>query len=480
MTTVEKLNNLISIKQDIKTAIENKGVDMTGVSFPGYASKIGDIASGVGYTDRDIIEARYQYKIANSASFVYSSAFEYKDVQTVDLPNCLYVGSNGFYYCTNLTTVNIPVCTSLYNNAFRNCTNLTTVNLPSCTDLHSNAFRSCYNLNTIYMGIELSTVASMRSSNALLDCSALQSIYVPASLVDKYKSATNWSYYSSIIYPFVGPEPPLPEYYINWSPNMSIGTFRMEGVTYKFSDYPSGFSGFSGTITVGAFYNAKFTKIETNALSIENAVLFEKSGAFESCSKLTQISLPMCSYIGDSAFYSCYSLTKLSLPVCEYIGGGAFGNCYSLTQISLPVCSYIDVGGFLNCITLTQASLPVCEYIGHMAFAGCSSLTQASLPVCSYIGINAFEDCSSLTQLSLPVCSYIGSDAFNRCSNLKTIRLDYSSVVTLSYRLYSIYSSIPSYNTILSSILVPSSLVAAYKADSVWSQYSSRIYPINT
>ena len=224
MTTVEKLNNLISIKQDIKTAIENKGVDMTGVSFPGYASKIGDIASGIGYTDRDIIEARYQYNIANSASFVYSSAFEYKLVETVDLPNCLYVGSNAFYYCASLTTVNLPVCTSLYSKAFRNCANLTTVSmpkcsyvgsqcffhcdslttisLPACTTLYDYAFRNCANLKTIYMGTARSVVATMTQSNALSDCSALQSIYVPASLVDAYKKASNWSYYSSKIVGF--------------------------------------------------------------------------------------------------------------------------------------------------------------------------------------------------------------------------------------------------------------------------------------
>lgn len=224
MTTVEKLNNLISIKQDIKTAIENKGVDMTGVSFPGYASKIGDIASGVGYTDRDVIEARYQYKIANSASFVYSSAFEYKLVETVDLPNCLYVGSNAFYYCASLTTVNLPVCTSLYNYAFRYCGNLSyvslpnvvrmsgycfakcvslqTISLPNCSYVSRYAFWNCTNLKTIYMGTALSTVATMTHSNALSNCSALQSIYVPASLVDAYKSASNWSYYSSKIVGF--------------------------------------------------------------------------------------------------------------------------------------------------------------------------------------------------------------------------------------------------------------------------------------
>ena len=224
MTTVEKLNNLISIKSDIKTAIENKGVDMTGVSFPGYASKIGEIASGIGYTDRDIIQARYQYNIANSASFVYSSAFEYKLVETVDLPNCLYVGSNAFYYCASLTTVNLPVCTTLYDYAFRycgnlssvslpnvvrmsgycfaNCVSLQTISLPKCSYVSRYAFWNCTNLKTIYMGTARSVVATMTHSNALSDCSALQSIYVPASLVDAYKKASNWSYYSSKIVGF--------------------------------------------------------------------------------------------------------------------------------------------------------------------------------------------------------------------------------------------------------------------------------------
>lgn len=223
MTTVEKLNYLISIKSDIKTAIENKGVDMTGVSFLGYAGKIGEIVSGVGYTDRDVIEGRYQYNISNSASFVYSSAFEYKSVQTVDLPNCLYVGYRAFFYCTRLTTVNLPACNFLYSNAFRSCWNLSsislpnvtrlspyclancsalqTISLPKCSYLNSYAFLSCSNLNTIYMGIGLSTVATMTYINALSDCSALQSIYVPASLVNAYKSAKNWSYFSTQIFP---------------------------------------------------------------------------------------------------------------------------------------------------------------------------------------------------------------------------------------------------------------------------------------
>ena len=440
MTTVEKLNYLISIKSDIKTAIENKGVDMTGVSFLGYAGKIGEIVSGVGYTDRDIIEARYIYDISNSASFVYSSAFEYKSVQTVDLPNCIYVGNKAFFYCTNLTTVNLPACTALHEYAFRSCNNLSyisipnvtglsgycfenctaleTISLPKCSYLSRYAFWSCSNLNTIYMGTELSTVATMVQSNALLDCSALQSIYVPASLVDAYKSAENWSYYSSIIYP-IGP------YYIKWTPSSAEGQFNVDGTTYDLSTFGGLYNWSTGIINRDAFRkNYSIQSIETNATSIG-------SYAFQSCYSLSQVSLPICSYIWGNVFEKCSSLSQVNLPMCSYIGTGALGYCKSLSQVRIPVCSYIGVTAFAYCISLSQLSLPVCSIIRDYAFIGCSSLNMITIRysgVCS-LGLNAFE--------STKITSSTGS------------------------------------------IYVPASLVDAYKSAENWSVYSNIIYPIN-
>ena len=439
MTTVEKLNYLISIKSDIKTAIENKGVDMTGVSFLGYASKIGEIVSGVGYTDRDIIEARYIYDISNSASFVYSSAFEYKSVQTVDLPNCIYVGNKAFFYCTNLTTVNLPACTALHKYAFRSCNNLSyisipnvtglsgycfgnctalqTISLPKCSYLSSYAFWHCSNLNTIYMGTELSTVATMVQSNALLDCSALQSIYVPASLVDAYKSAENWSYYSSIIYP-IGP------YYIKWIPSSAEGQFNVDGTTYDLSTFGGLYNWSTGIINRDAFRkNYSIQSIETNATSI-----------------------------GSYAFQSCYSLSQVSLPMCSYIWGNVFERCSSLSQVNLPMCSYIGTGA-----------------LGH-----CKSLSQVSIPVCSYIGVTAFAYCISLSQLSLPVCSIIRDYAFIGCSSLNMITIGYSGVCSLAY---DVFNGTPiEYG--IGSIYVPASLVDAYKTAENWSMYSSQIFTI--
>lgn len=40
MAISDKLQELIDIKQDIKQAIVDKGIDMTGVAFAGYAGKI--------------------------------------------------------------------------------------------------------------------------------------------------------------------------------------------------------------------------------------------------------------------------------------------------------------------------------------------------------------------------------------------------------------------------------------------------------
>lgn len=116
------------------------------------------------------------------------------------------IGKYAFYSCASLTTVSFPACTSIGGNAFRNCASLTTVSFPVCTSIGSNAFYSCFRLSSLTLGA--SVVCTLSNSTAFASTpyagyssyfSGTPHIYVPVSLVDAYKSATNWTYFASYI-----------------------------------------------------------------------------------------------------------------------------------------------------------------------------------------------------------------------------------------------------------------------------------------
>lgn len=120
------------------------------------------------------------------------------------------IGSSAFYYCSNLTSVSFPACKNIGDNAFGYCSKLTSVSFPVCTNIGSSAFQNCRTLSSFTLGA--STVCTLSNSNAFNSTpyagysshfSGTPYIYVPASLVSAYKSATNWTYFSSY---FIGDE----------------------------------------------------------------------------------------------------------------------------------------------------------------------------------------------------------------------------------------------------------------------------------
>ena len=133
------------------------------------------------------------------------SAFYYcTKLTTVSFPVCTTIGASAFQNCTNLTTVSFPVCAILSNRAFYACSNLTAVSFPACTTIATSTFDNCYRLSSIILGA--STVCTLASSNAFASTpyagyssyfSGIPYIYVPASLIDAYKSTKNWSYFSN-------------------------------------------------------------------------------------------------------------------------------------------------------------------------------------------------------------------------------------------------------------------------------------------
>ena len=120
----------------------------------------------------------------------------------VNLPNVEYVDVNAFFNCNSLSRINLPLCKYIGDRAFQQCSSLSQISLPVCSIIGYNLFDGCSSLSIITIGY--SGVCSLNNSNAFNATqitSSTGSIYVPTSLVDSYKSAPNWSYFSTQIFP---------------------------------------------------------------------------------------------------------------------------------------------------------------------------------------------------------------------------------------------------------------------------------------
>lgn len=254
-TITENIQTLQSIKSDIKNAIIQKGGSVTD-AFGGYAQAITNLPSGGGggteIEDALIMRTLSDVYYNNRVSMVGSYVFHYNTkLKSVDLPNCISIREYAFTFCSKLASVNIPNCTYISNNAFANtalfsvnlpncsyvgdrafewclkllsvnlpncksfgkgyfgdsstfayCSALSIVNIPLCSYIGNKTFQDCTNLKEVYLN-SVSNVATI-SSNTFSNCPKLTSVYVPASLVNAFKTAPNWSSISSKIVAYTG------------------------------------------------------------------------------------------------------------------------------------------------------------------------------------------------------------------------------------------------------------------------------------
>ena len=118
-------------------------------------------------------------------------------LSAITIPNSVTsIGEMAFTDCESMTSITIPdSVTSIGENAFSYCPSLTSVTIPnSVTSIGSGAFGYCYSL--ISVTINRTSPPAIQSNTFYL---VPGYIYVPASAVNTYKSATNWSTYASKI-----------------------------------------------------------------------------------------------------------------------------------------------------------------------------------------------------------------------------------------------------------------------------------------
>jgi len=138
--------------------------------------------------------------------YIYPSTFyNCYNLSSISIHNCGSIYNSAFCKCSNLSYVDATNCTYIGSWTFQSCSNLTFISLPNCSYIGNYAFQYCSKLESIYI---LSTkVPSLPYPTAFYNTPLSNStylghfgsIYVLSSLVDSFKTATNWKIYSSRI-----------------------------------------------------------------------------------------------------------------------------------------------------------------------------------------------------------------------------------------------------------------------------------------
>lgn len=339
------------------------------------------------------------------------------NIEEVNLPQCWYLGD----YCFNspkLTVANLPKVEYVGVNCFAKCSSMTSYDLPNLSYISDGAFWSNYLLTSIN-----APNVSYIGSHAFSQCSKLETIDFPNV---EYISNRAFFYCSSLK-----------------SVNLPKASYISSDA---FSNALNNVNFFSAPL-VSSFLN-RFNKAES--VNLHN--ISQVTNQFSNISYLTTVDVHNAKILYSSAFYNCTNLTSIDCEMVEEIKASAFYGCNKLTSISLP-----------NLISLSSA------------FQYCYALQSINLPKVESIPYATFSSCTSLSLVTLGVASSIADQAFYNCRSLRRIELMASSVCQLASRMAFYGTSISSN---MGSIIVPTSLVDAYKTNTVWSFYKSRIFGI--
>ena len=105
-----------------------------------------------------------------------------------------------FNTCCSLSSITIPDgVTSIGKNAFYGCNSLASITIPDgVTSIGDYAFTNCSSV-AFYDFTACTSIPMLSNTNAFSNIVADCQIRVPASLVDAWKTATNWSTYADHI-----------------------------------------------------------------------------------------------------------------------------------------------------------------------------------------------------------------------------------------------------------------------------------------
>lgn len=114
---------------------------------------------------------------------------------TVNLPNVTSLGSYAFYQCSGLVTVKVPKLTTISTQTWYMCPKLEYADCGQLGNVSAQTFASCTALKTLILR-KTSSICTLSNANGVSGSGIGKGtgyVYVPASLLETYKAATNWS-----------------------------------------------------------------------------------------------------------------------------------------------------------------------------------------------------------------------------------------------------------------------------------------------
>lgn len=125
---------------------------------------------------------------------IHSYAFAYTNVAFEEIPEGTVLNTYAFQYANSLTNLKFSYTGMIPNYCFQSCTGLESIEIgEGINSINTNSFRQCTNLKTITCH---RTTPPTLVFNAINSC-PIETIYVPASALETYKSATNWATYAN-------------------------------------------------------------------------------------------------------------------------------------------------------------------------------------------------------------------------------------------------------------------------------------------
>ena len=203
----EKSSAVVSIPEK-EIVLQNKTIDANGTYFAdaGYDG-LGQVTvnvSGGTNTESEEVAAL----LANTMTVLDNSLVTTlrtrvcqaaTNLITVNLPNVTSLGAYAFYQCSNLKTVTLPKLTTISTQTWYMCPKLEYADCGQLGSITAQTFASCTALKALILR-KTSSICTLSNANGVSGSGIGKGtgyVYVPASLIETYKTATNWSTFAS-------------------------------------------------------------------------------------------------------------------------------------------------------------------------------------------------------------------------------------------------------------------------------------------